>query len=106
MSDNTGLMSFDDDKNSIKPYSKKMAALYDDEVRRIVAKAHQFTEKVVNEHKEKLELVCISDTCYRDGIQQLGNLGIPAARGKPVISQTFLNITVKMEYKSRNALTS
>lgn len=58
-------MSFDDDKNSIKPYSKKMAALYDDEVRRIVAKAHQFTEKVVNEHKEKLELVCISGTCYR-----------------------------------------
>lgn len=87
MSDNAGLMSFDDDKNSIKPYSKKMAALYDDEVRRIVAKAHQFTEKVVNEHKDKLELVSISGICYRVGIQQQGNLRIPTARGKPEISQ-------------------
>lgn len=57
MSDVTGLMSFDDDKNSIKPYSKKMAAVYDDEVRRVVARAHQNTEQVIRDNKDKLELV-------------------------------------------------
>lgn len=65
MSEATGLLSFQDDKNSIKPYSKKMAALFDDEVRRVVAKAHQTTEKVIIENKDKLELVCIFNSyCY------------------------------------------
>ncbi|XP_046678574.1 paraplegin [Homalodisca vitripennis] len=57
MGDATGLLSFEDDKSSLKPYSKKLAALFDDEVRRIVAKAHQHTEKVIQENKSKLELL-------------------------------------------------
>lgn len=64
MSENIGLLSFEDDKNSIKPYSKKLAAMMDDEVRRVVAKAHQATEKVIIENKDKLELVCIFYTFY------------------------------------------
>ncbi|XP_054289430.1 paraplegin-like [Macrosteles quadrilineatus] len=57
MSNTTGLVSFDDDKGSIKPYSKRMAAMFDDEARKIVAKAYKHTETVLKENKDKLELL-------------------------------------------------
>lgn len=60
MSETVGLVSFpEEDKTSVRPYSKSLAALVDEEVRRIVAKAYLHTEKVLKENSDKLELVSV-----------------------------------------------
>ncbi|GJQ87160.1 hypothetical protein Trydic_g12516 [Trypoxylus dichotomus] len=40
-----------------RPYSKKMAALIDEEARKLVTRAYKRTEEVLTQHKEKLELL-------------------------------------------------
>lgn len=42
-----------------RPYSKKLSNLIDMEVRNLVTKAYQHTEKVLLQHKDKLETVNI-----------------------------------------------
>lgn len=58
MNEKIGLLSFPNEtKNSIRPYSNKLAALMETEVSRLVADAFFKTEKLLNDNYEKLELV-------------------------------------------------
>lgn len=58
MNEKIGLLSFPNEtKNSIRPYSNKLAALMETEVSRLVADAFFKTEKLLNENYNKLELV-------------------------------------------------
>jgi len=58
MNDKVGLLSFPEDtKNSIRPYSNKLAALMETEVSRLVSDAYFNTEKLLKENYNKLELV-------------------------------------------------
>jgi len=58
MNDSIGLLSFPEDtKNSIRPYSNKLAALMETEVSRLVANAYFQTEKLLNDNCDKLKLV-------------------------------------------------
>lgn len=58
MNDNVGLLSFPEDtKNSLRPYSNKLAALMETEVSRLVSDAYFKTEKLLIENYNKLEMV-------------------------------------------------
>ncbi|GLH05191.1 Transitional endoplasmic reticulum ATPase TER94 [Gryllus bimaculatus] len=60
MCDSVGLVSFPEGDNSgvgKRPYSKRLAALMDDEVKRLVAHAYQKTENVLKNNFDKLELL-------------------------------------------------
>jgi spastic paraplegia protein 7 len=60
MSTSVGLVSFPEDETKEigkRPYSKRLAALMDEEAHRLVAAAYQKTEQVLKENKVKLELV-------------------------------------------------
>lgn len=57
MNDKVGLVSFSEDKNSLRPYSNKLAALMETEVSRLVSDAYFKTEKLLKENYNKLELV-------------------------------------------------
>jgi len=59
MNDKVGLVSFSEDKNSLRPYSNKLAALMETEVSRLVSDAYFKTEKLLKENYNKLELVFI-----------------------------------------------
>lgn len=57
MGEKAGLMSFDgpgSDENVKKPYSKYLAALYDEEARMLITSVYKETEKILLENKEKL----------------------------------------------------
>lgn len=65
MNDEIGLVSFTDEEieeRGRKPYSKRLASMIDDEVRRLVTKAYKTTEEVLIKNKDKLELVYL--LCY------------------------------------------
>jgi len=70
MSTAVGLVSFQSDEDSASPikgkrmYSKKLAALIDMEVQRLVAEVYMKTESILKEHRDKLELV--SGARFRD----------------------------------------
>ncbi|XP_050426992.1 paraplegin-like [Adelges cooleyi] len=59
MNDNVGLLSFPKKRyNAIRPlYSKKLAALMEIEVSKLVAEAYFKTERLLKENRDKLELV-------------------------------------------------
>jgi len=58
MNEKVGLLSFPEDtKNSIRPYSNKLAALMETEVSRLVANAYFKTENLLKTNFDKLELV-------------------------------------------------
>jgi len=60
MNDKVGLVSFSEDKNGLRPYSNKLAALMETEVSRLVSDAYFKTEKLLKENFNKLELVLFS----------------------------------------------
>ncbi|KAL5022764.1 hypothetical protein ScPMuIL_001919 [Solemya velum] len=61
MNENVGLLSFPQggggSEFSPKPYSKKLSALIDEEARSLVARAYRHTEKVLQENKDKLQIL-------------------------------------------------
>lgn len=60
MNEKIGLISFDDEQTgagSKKPFSRKLAAIMDEEARRLVVAAYKRTEEVLLENKDKLEKV-------------------------------------------------
>ena len=60
MSENVGLVSFPEEETreiGRRPFSKRLAALIDEEARKLVAAAYQKTEQVLKENRDKLELV-------------------------------------------------
>lgn len=58
MNNKIGLLSFPEvTKDSVRPYSNKLAALMESEVSRLVADAYFKTEKLLKENYNKLELV-------------------------------------------------
>jgi spastic paraplegia protein 7 len=64
MSKSVGLVSFPEEETKEvgrRPYSKRFAALMDEEAHRLVSAAYLKSEQVLKENKEKLELV--SDGC-------------------------------------------
>lgn len=61
MNNTVGLISFSEEEikeAGRKPYSKKLSALIDEEVRGLIMRAYKKTESVLTENKDKLELVC------------------------------------------------
>lgn len=62
MNDEIGLVSFTEEEikeSGRRPYSKRMASMIDEEVRKLVGKAYKRTEEVLMKNKAKLELVGI-----------------------------------------------
>lgn len=58
MNDKIGLLSFPEDtKDSLRPYSNKLAALMETEVSHLVADAYFKTEKLLKDNCNLLELV-------------------------------------------------
>ena len=60
MNEQVGLISFPEEEikeRGRKPYSKKLAALIDEEARKLVVRAYKKTEEVLTENKDKLERV-------------------------------------------------
>ncbi|KAI5735157.1 hypothetical protein M8J77_014958 [Diaphorina citri] len=59
MNENIGLVSFpkDDNRQSIRPYSKRLAALMDEEASKLIAQCYMHTEKVLRDNMDKLTLV-------------------------------------------------
>lgn len=58
MNDKIGLLSFPEvTKDSVRPYSNRLASLMESEVSRLVADAYFKTEKLLKENYNKLELV-------------------------------------------------
>lgn len=60
MSESVGLISFTEQEIKElgrKPFSKKMAAIIDEEARRLVAKAYKRTEDVLLKNRDKLQVV-------------------------------------------------
>lgn len=60
MSKSVGLVSFPEEETKEigrRPYSKRLAALMDEEAHKLVTAAYLKTEEVLKENKEKLELV-------------------------------------------------
>lgn len=59
MNKNVGLVSFPEDSEEIgrRPYSKRLAALIDDEVHSLIAQAYSRTEKLLQENRDKLSMV-------------------------------------------------
>ncbi|GAB6020085.1 hypothetical protein CHUAL_002820 [Chamberlinius hualienensis] len=60
MSELVGHVSFDDDPDNPyakKPYSKRLSALIDQEVMRMVTDAYKTTEMILNQNRDKLSLV-------------------------------------------------
>lgn len=67
MNNLVGLVSFTEEEIKElgrKPFSKKMAALIDEEARRLVAQAYKHTEQVLLKNKDKLELVTLFFSNY------------------------------------------
>ncbi|KAI5730600.1 hypothetical protein M8J76_015571 [Diaphorina citri] len=58
MNENIGLVSFpkDDNRQSIRPYSKRLAALMDEEASKLIAQCYMHTEKVLCDNMDKLTL--------------------------------------------------
>lgn len=62
MSSTVGLISFPEQETKEmgkRPYSKKLANLIDLEARNVIGAAYKKTEQVLQEHKEKLEIVSL-----------------------------------------------
>lgn len=45
-----------------KPYSKKLGQIMDEEVQKLVGKAYFYTEQLLKDNKDKLEIVCFCNT--------------------------------------------
>nr|CAD7203567.1 unnamed protein product [Timema douglasi] len=93
MSKTVGLMSFPEDDTSRevgrRPFSKRLAALMDEEARRIVVMAYKKTEEVLTEHKDKLALLAETllkkETLNYDDVELL--IGPPPFGKKNLISE-------------------
>nr|CAD7454208.1 unnamed protein product [Timema tahoe] len=93
MSKTVGLMSFPEDDPSRevgrRPFSKRLAALMDEEARRIVVMAYKKTEEVLTEHKDKLALLAETllkkETLNYDDVESL--IGPPPHGKKNLISE-------------------
>ena len=55
--DQVGLVSFDMSGGGKKPYSKRLAATMDLEARKMIGSAYTRTEELLQEHKDKLEIM-------------------------------------------------
>nr|CAD7596337.1 unnamed protein product [Timema genevievae] len=93
MSKTVGLMSFPEDDPSRevgrRPFSKRLAALMDEEARRIVVMAYKKTEEVLTEHKDKLALLAETllkkETLNYEDVESL--IGPPPHGKKNLISE-------------------
>jgi len=89
MNDKVGLLSFPEDtKNSLRPYSNKLAALMETEVSRLVSDAYFNTEKLLKENYNKLELVLFSFMYFQYNI--LINYDIVYCHCYSIIGQILL----------------
>lgn len=59
MNNIVGLVSFEEKEQGNRPYSKKLTSVIDHEARQIASKAYLETEKLLREHRDKLDLVSI-----------------------------------------------
>merc|ERR1712045_307575 len=55
--DQVGLVSFDMSGGGKKPYSKRLAATMDLEARKMIESAYTRTEELLQQHKDKLEIM-------------------------------------------------
>jgi spastic paraplegia protein 7 len=99
MNERIGHLSFDDEQlgpGSKKPFSKQLAALMDDEARRLVARAYAKTAEVLTENKDKLEklaeVLMTKETLNYDDITAI--IGPPPFGKKKLIGPEEFEVAV------------
>merc|ERR1719340_233160 len=90
-----GLVSFDMSGGGKNPYSKRLAATMDLEARKMIAEAYKRTENVLQDHKDKLEVLAqklleVETLNYDDVVALIG----PPPHGKK-------NLVSPLEYEQR-----
>merc|ERR1712079_858008 len=90
-----GLVSFDMSAGDKNPYSKRLAATMDLEARKMIAEAYKRTETVLQEHKDKLEILAeklleVETLNYDDVVALIG----PPPHGKK-------NLVSPLEYEQK-----
>uniref|UniRef100_A0A1B6DUN7 AAA+ ATPase domain-containing protein n=1 Tax=Clastoptera arizonana TaxID=38151 RepID=A0A1B6DUN7_9HEMI len=103
MNENVGLLSFpEQDKSSIRPYSKSLAALIDEEARRLITSAYVATEKVLKKNEDKLKLLAESllkkETLNYDDVVNL--IGPPPHGEKRLIEVSEFETADKLQDKT------
>lgn len=83
-----GNVSFEEQENSVKPYSKKLHSTMDLEARKLIAQAYQRTEEVLKNHSQALETMAQAllqrETLNYSDVEQL--LGPPPFGKKHLVS--------------------
>ncbi|XP_025835008.1 paraplegin-like [Agrilus planipennis] len=102
MSPVVGLVSFSEQEmkeRGKKPFSKKMAALIDQEARRLIADAYKRTEEVLLKNKDKLELIAENllkkETLNYEDVEKL--IGPPPYGKKKLIEQAEFEESVRSD---------
>ncbi|VVC30093.1 ATPase, AAA-type, core,Peptidase, FtsH,Peptidase M41, FtsH extracellular,Peptidase M41,P-loop containing [Cinara cedri] len=102
MNEQIGLLSFPEDtKNSVRPYSNKLAALMETEVSRLVANAYFKTEKLLKENYNKLELIA-EELLRKESInydEMVKLIGPPPNGEKRAIESYEFNIPIDTKTK-------
>jgi ATP-dependent Zn protease len=62
-----------------KPYSKKLGQIIDEEVQRLVGRAYFFTEQLLRDNEDKLQMVCFVRTFELIGFFRLPKLFLNAS---------------------------
>ncbi|PNF17073.1 Paraplegin [Cryptotermes secundus] len=99
MSKSVGLVSFPEEETKEigrRPYSKRLAALMDEEAHKLVTAAYLKTEQVLKENKEKLELLAETllekETLNYDDVEKL--IGPPPFGKKRLIGPAEFEVSV------------
>lgn len=83
-----GLVSFEQEKGGIKPFSKRLHAVMDREARLLIAKAYTTTEQLLKDNKENLKVMAEAllerETLNYDDVEKL--LGPPPHGKKHLVS--------------------
>lgn len=102
MNDNIGLISFDDEQTGVgskKPFSKRLAAMMDEEARRLVGRAYQHTEEVLRNNKDNLENMAKEllkkETLNYDDVERI--LGKPPHGKKNLIGPEEFEVGVNQQ---------
>nr|XP_018918042.1 PREDICTED: paraplegin [Bemisia tabaci] len=108
MSENVGLVSFEEeDRQSRRPYSKKLAALMDAEIQRLVAKAYRSTEDLLRNNSDKLkalaEELLKKETLNYDDVVSI--IGPPPFPNKKFIEPVEFEASVEHSDKSSESET-
>ncbi|XP_075229838.1 mitochondrial inner membrane m-AAA protease component paraplegin-like isoform X2 [Lycorma delicatula] len=107
MCEEVGLLSFTEDKDSIRPYSKRLAGLMEAEEQKLVAAAYQRTYNVLEENQSKLEVLAEGllkrETLNYDDVEKL--VGPPPHDNKRYVESIDLDTDILHESEPKEKST-